>query len=172
MLFVFGTLDDQGVPAHLELRLFSGHDDTQELVVQPLRGNHKVKKGDVHGQLGQVVGVPELSGDVESKTGRIFDDRISQFDAENSALVVSLLQKYRLHDGIHLFAYVFQEERISKANGIFQSVVEVRGGELDYFKSIRLLEVPDEFVGLTLGVDHEGPPAGPTENKCKYSSQP
>lgn len=52
------------------------------------------------GGLWQVVGVPQLGGDVEAEVGGVLDGGISQPDADAATLLEGLLQQQRLQDGV------------------------------------------------------------------------
>jgi len=58
-----------------------GHHDPQQLVLQAFGGDHEVEQGHLGGQLWQVVGVPQLGGDVEAEAVGILDHALSQSDA-------------------------------------------------------------------------------------------
>lgn len=58
-----------------------GYHNAEQLVLQPLWGDHEIEQGHFGGQFGEVVWVPQLGGDVEAEIAGILDHRLPKPDA-------------------------------------------------------------------------------------------
>lgn len=66
------------------------------LVLQSLRGDHKVEQGDLDADLREVVRVPELGRDVEAEVLAVLYRGVPEADAVAPALLEDLLEQERL----------------------------------------------------------------------------
>ena len=64
------------------------------------------------GCLRQVVGVPQLGGDVELEVLRVLDGGVTQLDTEAAALLECLFQQQGLQDGIQLLLNVLKQHLV------------------------------------------------------------
>ena len=68
-----------------------------------------------------------------------------------------LLQEKRFQDRIQLFADVLEKDWSSELDAVFEGADEVGVCKFDDVEVVRLLLVLDPLVGLSLGVNHQGP---------------
>lgn len=61
-----------------------GNHNPQQLVLQALGGYHEIEQGHFGGQFWEVVGVPELCGDVEAEITGVLNDTLPEPDAINT----------------------------------------------------------------------------------------
>ena len=71
------ALQDELLLLLLQVLPLLRHHNVQQLVLQPLRGDHEVDQRDLDRRLGGVVRVAELCGDVEPELVRELDRRIA-----------------------------------------------------------------------------------------------
>eukprot|EP00962_Isochrysis_galbana_P028266 scaffold8907_cov105-Isochrysis_galbana.AAC.3 len=152
-----GHRDHQVILLHLELGPLLAHDDAEQLVLEALLLDAKVDQARLGRDLGRVVRVGQLGGQVEAEVRVV----VHLFVAQPYDLPVAYLDHCARHDGlqrrVELLLDLLHQHRLAKGDGVLEGAQIVGLLERHHLEPVGLLHVADPLVGLLLRVNHQRP---------------
>ncbi|KER23405.1 hypothetical protein T265_08729 [Opisthorchis viverrini] len=107
----------------------------------------------------------------ETKLIRVFNHRITQFDAQRTTLFERLFQEQRFQDWIQLLANALQQNWSAKLYTVLQSSYKITVREFDHLQIVLLLHILHPSVRLTRRINHQRPSACITNQNVKRPLQ-
>mmetsp|Transcript_10879 Transcript_10879/g.24719 ORF Transcript_10879/g.24719 Transcript_10879/m.24719 type:complete len:363 (+) Transcript_10879:2907-3995(+) len=160
-LLALCNLDHQLALHLLELWPLEPNHQGQELVLQPLGGHGEVDYSDLDTDLGWVVGIRELCGDVEGKLRRVVDVCVAEPDHKAAGLLERLLLQHRLESWVESFLDILKQHRVANADAVLEGAEVCLLRQFDDSEGVFLLLCSNPAVGLRLRVNQQRPPPAP-----------
>mmetsp|Transcript_3415 Transcript_3415/g.6362 ORF Transcript_3415/g.6362 Transcript_3415/m.6362 type:complete len:384 (-) Transcript_3415:2576-3727(-) len=156
-LLISGDAHDELRVPLLEIGALVVDDVHEQLVLQAAHRHREVDDGSLDADLGHVVRVGELGGDVKLEVEIVRDVAVSKVDHHLSAPLEYLLHEHGLQTGVELLLDVLEQNRVAVSDGVLKSPQEIFLSQLDDEQIVVRAHLPDPPIRLALGINHERP---------------
>lgn len=122
---VLRALEDQSRLLLLQLRALLRDDQPEQLVFEPLPGDHEVQQRHLHRDLRQIVRVPQLGRDVELESFLVLQHVVPDAQHHHAAPSEGLPPQQRVEHRVELLAHVLQDDRGPELQAALEPTQEI-----------------------------------------------